>query len=165
MKVHFVIALVAFFSNCGLAQVHAVNSVLRGDTNTTVNTLYAKDTLSVKPDSSIIQLDTSATVKRDTLNIITTEEAFNTISGFRVQLMSTQNISEAMAERAKADSMLTAYNVYIIYDAPYYKVRAGDFRTRYEASQAAGYIASHGFPDAWLVPDNVFRNPQRKSNQ
>ena len=101
--------------------------------------------------------------RKDTLDIITSEEGSNTVPGFRVQLMSTQNLSEAMDARARADSLLSDYDVYIIYDAPYYKIRAGDFRARYDASQAAGYIASHGFPDAWSVPDNVFRNPQKKT--
>ena len=77
--------------------------------------------------------------------------------------MTTQSLSDAMNARAKADSLLRDYNIYIIYDSPYYKIRAGDFRARYDANQAADYIASHGFPDAWLVPDNVFRNPAHKN--
>ncbi len=123
--------------------------------------LNGSDTLAM--DTSAIGLDTlAATV--DTLDIITSEADINTIPGFRVQLLSTQNILQAITAKTKADSLLQNYNVYIVYDSPYYKVRVGDFRARYEANQAVSYIADHGFPDAWPVPDNIYRRPPKRSN-
>ena len=129
-----------------------------------VDSLSQKGVIVVRHDTLVGKpvADTSV-VRKDTLDIITSEETSNTIPGFRVQLMSTQSLSEAMGVRARANSLLSDYNIYIIYDSPYYKIRAGDFRSRYDASQAADYIASHGFPDAWSVPDNVFRDLQKKS--
>lgn len=135
----------------------------------TVQSALSKDTLVVHHDTLSNSADTFAARKdtlaarRDTLDIITSNETLNTIPGFRVQLMSTQDLSEAIDAKARADGLLNSYNVYIIYDSPYYKVRAGDFRARYDANQAADYIAAHGFHEAWLVPDNVFRNPGRKN--
>ena len=126
--------------------------------------LAASDTLHMRSDTSIAAKDT-ATAKRDTLDIIVSTENANTMPGFRVQIGSTQDIAEAMGERSQAEAALTGYNVYIIYDSPYYKVRAGDFRSRYDAAQAANSISDHGFPGAWVVPDNVFKNPQRKSGR
>ncbi len=132
------------------------------------DTLVIRDTLSNKLDTLV--LDTSAVradslaAKRDTLDIITSEAGLNTLPGFRVQLMSTQNLLEAISAKAKADSLLKDYNVYIVYDSPYYKLRVGDFHARYEANRAVNYIVDHGFPDAWPVPDNIFRNPAKKNN-
>lgn len=124
------------------------------------------DTLIDVQDTSVIARDTVA-ANKDTLDIIMSTEGMNTIPGFRVQIGSTQDLSAAVAERAKAETLLTNYNVYIIYDSPYYKVRAGDFRARYDATQAANFISSHGFSEAWVVPDNVFKNPMdgRKGNR
>ncbi len=128
----------------------------------------ANDSLRIPSDTVLNHRDTTAikedtlSMRKDTLDIITNEANFNTIPGFRVQLTSTPILDDAIDARNEADTLLTSYSVYIIYDSPYYKVRAGDFRTKYEASQAANYIASHGFPDAWSVPDNVFRNPPKK---
>lgn len=144
----------------------------------TVRSAISKNTLEVHQDTLGNSTDTVAVIKepvlrlpkdtlvarKDTLDIITSEASFNTMPGFRVQLMSTQDLSEAINTRTTADSLLSNYNVYIIYDSPYYKIRVGDFRAMYDANQAADYIAAHGFPDAWLVPDNVFRNPQRKNS-
>ena len=132
------------------------------------DTLVVRDTLSNKldtlvMDTSAVRADTLA-AKRDTLDIITSEAGLNTLPGFRVQLMSTQNLLEAISAKAKADSLLKDYNVYIVYDSPYYKLRVGDFHARYEANRAVNYIVDHGFPDAWPVPDNIFRNPAKKNN-
>ncbi len=126
------------------------------------DTLMA-DSLRLRADSSAVRNDTVA-AKKDTLEILTSNPGYNTIPGYRVQLMSTQNLSEAIGAKAEADSLLQGYNIYIVYDSPYYKVRVGDFRARYEANQAVAAITDRGFPNAWAVPDNVFRNPPRKSN-
>lgn len=126
-------------------------------------TRNASDTLTVTPDTTMHKKDTIA-VKKDTLEILTSSASYNTVPGFRVQVLTTQTLGKAIQVKAEADSLLPNYNVYIVYDSPYYKVRIGDFRARYEANQAVPYIAGHGFPNAWLVPDNVFRNPARRSN-
>lgn len=129
--------------------------------NDTAN--VATDSLSILSDTTGAKSDTVA-AKKDTLQILTSAASYNTIPGFRVQILTTQNLTEAIAMKAKADSLLPSYNIYIVYDSPYYKVRVGDFRARYEANQAVNYIANHGFPNAWSVPDNVFRNPSQPSN-
>ena len=123
----------------------------------------AIDSLARLSDTTGAKSDTIA-AKKDTLQILTSAAGYNTIPGFRVQILTTQDLPEAISMKAKADSLLPSYNIYIVYDSPYYKVRVGDFRARYEANQAVNYIASHGFPNAWSVPDNVFRNPLPPSN-
>lgn len=130
----------------------------------------AIDTLSAKGDTarsvsdSLSGLSDTTMRKKDTLEILTSNASYNTIPGFRVQVLTTQTLDKAIKVKAEADSLLPNYNVYIVYDSPYYKVRIGNFRARYEANQAVTYIAGHGFPSAWLVPDNVFRNPVHRSN-
>ncbi|MCL5268313.1 MAG: SPOR domain-containing protein [Bacteroidetes bacterium] len=143
-------------------------AVIRDTVRIGMDTLVVRDTLLIKSDTLV--LDTFAirpdtlVVRRDTLDIISSEAGLNTLPGFRVQLLSTQNLLEAITAKAKADSLLKDFNVYIVYDSPYYKVRVGDFHARYEANRAVSYIAGHGFPDAWPVPDNIFRNPPKKNN-
>lgn len=121
------------------------------------------DSLAAAQDTTGGKKDTLA-AKKDTLQILSSTASYNTIPGYRVQILTTQDLSEAIGVKAKADSLLPNYNVYIVYDSPYYKVRVGNFRARYEAAQAVPFIASHGFPNAWSVPDNVFRNPVHRSN-
>ncbi|MGC8594317.1 MAG: SPOR domain-containing protein [Candidatus Kryptoniota bacterium] len=120
------------------------------------------DTISVRKDSARVLSDTfsverDTVIKKDSLVIISSRPGLSTASGFRVQIFSSRNLSEAYEIQLKADSLLPGFNIYLIYDPPYYKVRVGDFRARYEANQAAGFIIARGFQNAWVVPDNVFK--------
>ncbi len=164
--------LILSLSDIAVGQASSNPANLQNDTSLTGGAVtVVKDTLSPGVDTLHARMDTAAAVKdtvaakKDTLDIIVGSENYNTTPGFRVQIGSTQDLSEAINERANADTVLTDYNIYIVYDSPNYKVRAGDFRSRYDATQAANYIAAHGFPGAWLVPDSVFRNPPPKNKQ
>ncbi len=154
-----------------MGQLPALAPAVKMDTpSVRMTTVPAADSLSRKPDTLANRIDTSAIVKdtlapeKDTLDIIMGNESLNTVPGFRVQISSTQDLTEALDERTNAQTIFVGYDIYIIYDSPNYKVRVGDFRSRYDATQAAAYIVGHGYPGAWVVPDNVFKNPTKKSS-
>ncbi|MBN1559058.1 SPOR domain-containing protein [candidate division KSB1 bacterium] len=72
------------------------------------------------------------------------------IQGFRVQLISTRNEEEA---RSVMRNAVISFNepTYREYDNPYYKIRVGDFRSRYEASKVQEKAIEMGFHEAWVV--------------
>jgi SPOR domain len=152
------------------AQATKADTSARASASVGISVTVARDTTSGRIDSLMGNRDTAAAgrdtvaAKKDTLEILNSNANYDTVPGFRVQLLTTQNLSEAIGMKARADSLLSNFNIYIVYDSPYYKVRVGDFRARYEANQAITFITDHGFPNAWSVPDNVFRNPPRKGN-
>jgi len=80
-----------------------------------------------------------------------------TIDGFRVQIFfDAGNHSQASANSARTE-FLRIYpdaDVYIIFEAPYYKVRAGDFRTRIEAYNYFLSIQNQ-YPNAFIVRDKI----------
>jgi hypothetical protein len=79
------------------------------------------------------------------------------VQGFRVQLFSTTSIDAAKAKRAEAESYFPGEWFYMQYDPPTYKLRAGNFRQRFEADRFARLAAEKGFTDAWTVPEKVFK--------
>jgi len=81
-----------------------------------------------------------------------------TTAGFRVQILFTQDIDQATQLRDSLDSLFPDQWVYTVYDAPYYKVRVGNHDDRQTAAQIVKRLTSFGFKDAWIVPDNIFRN-------
>lgn len=85
-----------------------------------------------------------------------------TISGFRIQLFFTQEIEEANKLKDSIEQQLSDVWSYVVYDLPYYKVRVGDFVDRSSANVMLRKILSIGYKDAWIVPDNVFKNPPPK---
>lgn len=81
------------------------------------------------------------------------------VQGFRVQVFSTTSIDAAKARRAEAESYFPGELFYMQYDPPTYKIRAGNFRQRFEADRFARLAADKGFTDAWTVPEKVFKHP------
>ncbi len=81
------------------------------------------------------------------------------IPGFRVQLLATTSIDEVNAHKAEAEEAVPGEWFYIEFDPPTYKLRAGNFRTRFEADRFARMIAARGFADAWTVPQRVLKDP------
>ena len=81
------------------------------------------------------------------------------VAGYRVQIFSSANIDEAKAKQLEAQSLFPAEWFYLEYDQPTYKIRAGNFLSRFEADRFAKLIAEKGFPEAWTVPEKVFKQP------
>lgn len=71
-------------------------------------------------------------------------ESSQNIAGFRIQVFSDNNIRTAKGEaNAKARNITEAFprlRTYITYDAPYWRLRVGDFRSRSDAEEVAEEI-------------------------
>ncbi len=77
------------------------------------------------------------------------------VSGFRVQIFSTTNFDDANSARDSAAAQFSVERFYVVYDPPTYKIRGGDFLTRYEADKFARQLRERGYRDAWVVPEKV----------
>jgi hypothetical protein len=84
------------------------------------------------------------------------------VSGFRVQIFSSNSIDDANAARETAEAQFTQESFYLVYDPPTYKLRGGDFHTRYEADRFAKQLRETGYRDAWVVPEKVYKIPQQR---
>jgi hypothetical protein len=74
--------------------------------------------------------------------------------GFRIQIFSGNNRTNA--EELKADFFKRFPNIgsYLIYQQPYFKLRVGDFRNRFEA-QELYYQLLDAYGQAIIVPDKI----------
>lgn len=107
----------------------------------------------------IVKVDSPAQVESFMTGMKTTEY---TPTGFRVQLTSESGQgSQAMADDVKA-RFITNYknvNAYLTWEAPNFKIRVGDFRTKFEASMFWKQIQAE-FPNSYIVEDKI--NPGGK---
>jgi hypothetical protein len=92
------------------------------------------------------------TIPQDT--IVLKEEV---VQGFRIQIFSSSNVDEANVIKTLAMEKFTTDSMYVVFDAPVYKVRIGDFINRYEANQRLSEFVDKGYRDAWIVPDRVIQ--------
>ena len=82
------------------------------------------------------------------------------IQGFRVQLISTRDQEEARSTLRNAVISFSE-NVYRDYSNPYYKVRVGDFKSRYNASLLQEKAIEMGFHEAWVVRSIIWDGPPK----
>lgn len=73
--------------------------------------------------------------------------------GYRIQVYATTDFKDA--ERKKEDLMASLdESVYVIYEAPYYKIRVGDFADELGAKNLKRKLTDKGY-DAWVVQSKV----------
>jgi len=83
------------------------------------------------------------------------------VVGYRVQICAVSDEQQARSIQREAIINFIDENIYLKYDAPYYKVRIGDCMTKHEAEQLQKLAISRGFSDAWVVRTKIKVNPQK----
>jgi len=78
-----------------------------------------------------------------------------TIDGFRVQVLSTDNIDEANRIRAEVYEKTTRKEVYVIFEPPFYKVKVGDFTSKSEADNLRFNLNQLGYTESKVVQESV----------
>ncbi|RUA23908.1 MAG: hypothetical protein DSY76_08740 [Bacteroidetes bacterium] len=95
-------------------------------------------------------------------------ENYPWVDGYRVQLYSVSGAnSRDKANRFKAEFLIKNPQavVYIVYQAPYYKVRVGDFRTKINALSYLQEIKKK-YPSGFVVQDQIrFTKEEESDNE
>lgn len=112
-----------------------------------------------EPESTTPGHGTHALAPGETTAATPTVELQEMVQGFRVQILSTASIDSANARLREAEEAFPNEWYYLEYDAPTYKIRAGNFITRYEADRFAKQLIERGYKTAWTVPQRVYKNP------
>lgn len=79
------------------------------------------------------------------------------MEGFRVEVFSSSALNakeRSFREKVEFLKLFPGYKVHVMFNAPVFKVRIGDFRTKNEALKLLKEIQSH-YPGAFIVPDIV----------
>lgn len=111
----------------------------------TASLSFAQGNVQVLMDPSIEQL----IEKRLELNKRT-----STMHGYRIQIYYGSERSEAQAAKERFEAMHPAHEAYLIYQPPYFKVRAGDFRTKREAYPLYHELSKE-YESAFIVEEDI----------
>ncbi len=82
----------------------------------------------------------------------------STSQGYRILIYMGNNKNEAMQIKDKVELMFPGFPVYLKFEAPNFKVRVGDFRTRLEC-QPLFRLLMADFPNLLIVQDRI--NPPK----
>jgi len=78
-----------------------------------------------------------------------------TTDGYRVQVLSTDDIDEANRIRAEVYEKTTKKEVYVIFEPPFYKVKVGDFTSKSEADNLRFNLNQLGYTESKVVQETV----------
>jgi hypothetical protein len=84
------------------------------------------------------------------------------VQGFRVQVFSSTNIDLARAKKAQLEELYPDEWFYLDYASPSYRIRAGNFLSKFEADRFARLMTEHGFNEAWAVPERVYKSASKR---
>lgn len=76
------------------------------------------------------------------------------VSGFRIQIKNTATLKDANALRARFSRDFPELKSYLTYNAPYYKIRIGDYLTKMEAQKDLTEIKKK-YRGAYPVPCSI----------
>ncbi|HMU42383.1 MAG TPA: SPOR domain-containing protein [Ignavibacteriaceae bacterium] len=91
----------------------------------------------------------------DTNNINKEKTISGTTSGFRVQVLSTDDLDEANQMRSKIYFGTDQKDVYVIFDPPFYKVQIGDFTNSADADNLSFKLRQLGYSEARSVNETI----------
>jgi hypothetical protein len=82
-------------------------------------------------------------------------EIANTASGYRVQVLITDNLEEANNLRSEIYFKTNQKSVYVIFDPPFYKVKVGDFINLSDANDLSYKLNQMGYSEARVVSETI----------
>jgi hypothetical protein len=85
--------------------------------------------------------------------------------GYRLQVLNTRSRDEAFKTKAMLLENFPNQKVYILYQAPYFKVRAGNFINRAEAENISKEISGYVSQPVYVVNDLVEYIPKPEDFQ
>jgi cell division septation protein DedD len=77
------------------------------------------------------------------------------VEGYRVQVITTDDLDEANEIRAEIYFKTNHKNIYIIFDPPFYKVKVGDFTNISDANSLVFKLNQMGYSEARVVSELV----------
>ena len=77
------------------------------------------------------------------------------LHGYRIQLMSSSKNEKAKKAKSRFASKYQLIQVHLIYQQPFFIIKAGDFLTKIEAEKFQRIIESD-FPGSFVIPDIIY---------
>ncbi|HEU4471392.1 MAG TPA: SPOR domain-containing protein [Flavisolibacter sp.] len=122
--------------------------------------LLAQDSLS----SIVVHKDPRVDVlvkKQADVNAAIKKAAARTAKGFRLLVVNTNKRDEALAAKTRIYTHFPELKAYLVYQSPYFKLKAGNFKTREEAKQYQASLAAFFPKGVFIINDVIEVTPEK----
>ena len=88
-------------------------------------------------------------------NSTNSDSVINTVNGFRVRVISTDDLAQADSLRAELYGTTNQKHIYIIFDPPFYRIEVGDFTDISAANDLKFKLNQLGYGEARVINEKV----------
>ncbi|AXY75799.1 SPOR domain-containing protein [Paraflavitalea soli] len=103
--------------------------------------------------------------KQVEINEITTRNARRFVPGFRILVVNTNDRNKALSAKSKLYQQFPDLTVYLMYQAPFYKLKAGNFKERKDADDYLPNIQRLFPTGVYVVRDTIEVNPDPSASE
>ncbi len=130
--------------------------------------LFGQQTTEGSVDSSSVVVHKDARIellikKQAEINELTTREARKIARGFRLLVINTNKRDEAITAKAKLYQYFPELKSYLLYQSPYYKLKAGNFRERKDAETYQKKLTAFFPKGVFVMNDLIEVKPEKDS--
>lgn len=93
--------------------------------------------------------------KQAQINEQTTRSSRRNVPGYRIQILNTIDRNAALDAKTKAYQLYPELKAYLIYQAPYYRIRVGNFKTKGEADEYIKDLSRNFDNNVYMVRDVI----------
>ena len=125
--------------------------------------IYAQDSSS----SVVIHKDPRLDVlvkKQSDINLAIRRASARTAKGYRILVANTNKRDEAIAAKTKIYENFPELKAYLVYQSPYFKLKAGNFKSREEAIQYQKILSPYFPKGVFIVNDTIEVTPENSGN-
>lgn len=124
----------------------------------------AQDTIAYDGPSVVVHKDPrlDALVKKQaSINITAKKAAGRTMRGYRLLIINTNSRDEAIAAKTKIYTHFPDQKAYLTYQAPFFKLKAGNYQTRDEAKRFQDLMNTLFPKGVFIIGDTIEVKPEK----
>lgn len=93
--------------------------------------------------------------KQASINIATKKSVGRTMRGYRLMVLNTSKREDAIAAKTKVYTYFPELKAYLVYQSPFFRLKAGNFKTRDEAEKYRKQMAPLFPKGVFIVNDTI----------
>lgn len=130
--------------------------------------VFAQDTTAYNSAGVIVHKDPRIDLlvkKQAYINIAVKKASGRTMPGYRLLIVNTNSRDEAIAAKTKIYSHFPDQKAYLVYQSPFFKLKAGNYQTRDEAKRYQSLMNTVFPKGVFIVNDTIEVRPEKEADE
>ncbi len=103
--------------------------------------------------------------KQASINASTKKKYGRTMRGYRLMVVNTNKRDEAIAAKTKVYTAFPELKAYLVYQSPFFRLKAGNFQTRDEAVRYQKLMNAYFPKGVFIINDTIEIKPEKEEEE